>query len=335
MRLKAIFFLAGTALVLTQLPNVTAAQGKGGGKGQGGGQAQGKGHGGGQAKGKSQGKVARPASGVVSGKDRGAGGGNSNPGHAGEAPSEHGSAKGITSPGASGVAKGKGIAKGAARNFNRAVSRSSMPASLRRFVSSNRPQDVILAGAAAHAFARGHGDDFRIEDVGNRTRIANRNGDQLLFLDDQSARDLGRWRVGVLNDDVREGAPAFCRSGAGHPVWGREWCIDKGFGLGSYEDFGWGRTTDVGNILFAPQTYGNSLIGDALAGVLGNTSFNRLALHAITLGLLEPLVGRWVSEPTGPQLLMVNSGAYPVAEVVDVNRDNRADDLLVALRPWY
>jgi hypothetical protein len=27
-------------------------------------------------------------------------------------------------------------------------------------------------------------------------------------------------------------SPAFCRSGAGHPVHGRSWCIDKGFGLG-------------------------------------------------------------------------------------------------------
>jgi hypothetical protein len=27
--------------------------------------------------------------------------------------------------------------------------------------------------------------------------------------------------------------PAFCRSGEGHPVWGREWCLEKGFGLGA------------------------------------------------------------------------------------------------------
>ena len=27
-------------------------------------------------------------------------------------------------------------------------------------------------------------------------------------------------------------SPSFCRSGAGHPVHGRAWCIDKGFGLG-------------------------------------------------------------------------------------------------------
>lgn len=30
--------------------------------------------------------------------------------------------------------------------------------------------------------------------------------------------------------------PAFCRSGQGHPVHGRRWCIEKGFGLGPYRD---------------------------------------------------------------------------------------------------
>jgi hypothetical protein len=35
----------------------------------------------------------------------------------------------------------------------------------------------------------------------------------------------------------REGIPAFCRTGEGHPVFGRRWCIEKGFGLGAY--WGW------------------------------------------------------------------------------------------------
>ena len=26
--------------------------------------------------------------------------------------------------------------------------------------------------------------------------------------------------------------PPFCRSGQGHPVHGRQWCVDKGWGLG-------------------------------------------------------------------------------------------------------
>lgn len=87
-------------------------------------------------------------------------------------------------------------------------------------------------------------------------------------------------------------------------------------------------------LLQLSHVFGNSLIGSALASVLGTTAFNRLALHAVTLGLVEPLAGTWYAEPTGPQLLLVNSGGLPVAELVDVNRDNRADNMLVALRRW-
>lgn len=55
-------------------------------------------------------------------------------------------------------------------------------------------------------------------------------------------RGGGNDRVGrlviVLDDDFlgsqrrRGRGPAFCRSGAGHPVHGRRWCVQKGFGLG-------------------------------------------------------------------------------------------------------
>jgi hypothetical protein len=75
-------------------------------------------------------------------------------------------------------------------------------------------------------------------------------------------------------------------------------------------------------------------MGSALQNLLGTSAFNRLALHAVTLGLVDPLVGRFIGEPTGPQYLVVNSGRYPVAELYDANRDNRWDDLLVALRSW-
>lgn len=166
-------------------------------------------------------------------------------------------------------------------------------------------------------------------------RLANRKGQRLVYLDDESARNLGRWNVDVIDEDLRGGAPSFCRSGAGHPVWGRQWCLDKGFGLGSYQDFRWGRTTDLGDVVFSRGSLRDRLIGSALESALGTRTFNRLALHAVTLGLVEPLTGTWYAEPAGPQLMMVNSGALPVAELVDVNRDYRADNMLVALRPWY
>lgn len=317
--LRGSLLLAGVTMALCQSPYIAAAQGKGGGKGRDGGQPQGQGAV--KEKGKSEGK-ARGGAPAQKQKQAVEPRGRSDEVRAEKAPSR-----------ASSQAD-KGTSKSARKEFTRAAPVSSMPVAMRKFISSGRPRDAIAAGAVAHAFARGHGNDFRIDDADNRVRISNRRGEALVDLDDESARNLGRWSVGVIDDDVRDGAPSFCRSGAGHPVWGRQWCLDKGFGLGSYQDYRWGRTTDVSNIVFPRSGIGSTLGTSALAGLLGSNTFNRLALHAVTLGLLEPLTGRWVSEPTGPQMLMVNSGSYPVAEMVDTNRDFRLEDLLVALLPW-
>ena len=319
--------LAGLAALLVQAPFDAAAQGKGGGKGQGGGQGEGKDRGGGQGKGQSQGK----GSGKVKSQEKSKGQGGRSASDNGRGKENRGSSARASddNPGRS-AAK----AKGSARKFLRAHSPSSMPQSVRRYANSARVHDVMLAAAVSHAFARGRGDDLRFSEAGNGMRLTNRDGEPLVYLDERDARDMGRWRVDVLDDEVREGSPSFCRSGEGHPVWGRQWCLDKGFGLGSYRDYSWGRTHDVGNIVFQPSSIGGSLIGSALESVLGRSAYNRLALHAVTLGLVEPLAGRWISQDTGPRMLMVNSAGYPVAEVVDVNRDNRADDLLVALRSW-
>jgi hypothetical protein len=317
MRLRGPIFLTGLALALSHAPQLTTAQGKGGGKGHGGGGGQAQGKGDGKAKGESQG----PSQGEIS-RQRG------RSDEARAARADRGVAR-------SRPAVGRAVA-GAGRNrFTRQTSLGTMPGSVRRFAASGHPRDIILAAAVSHAFARGRGDELRLVPVGNGVRLANRNGDALVFLDDESARSLGIWRVGVLDNGLREGAPSFCRSGAGHPVWGRQWCIDKGFGLGTYQDFRWGRTTDVGDVFFVPAMFGSPLVGSTLTSVLGSSAFNRLALHAVTLGLVQPLTGMWVAQPTGPRLLMVNSGPMPVAEFVDVNRDNRADNMLVALRPWY
>jgi hypothetical protein len=335
-KLNASVMLAGLAAFLIQAPIDAAAQGKGGGKGQGGGQAEGKGRGGGQGKEQSQGKGSGKAKSQGSGK--GVGGGAAR--DKGRGNEDRGSsARGSDSnPGRGGgnsvAAGGASKSKGSARRFERVNTISTMPQSVRRYAASGRAHDMILAAAASHAFARGRGDDLRFVQSGNGLRLTNRNGEPLVYLDDRDARDMGRWRVDVLDDDVREGSPSFCRSGEGHPVWGRQWCLDKGFGLGSYRDYSWGRTHDVGDIFFQPSSIAGSLVGGALESVLGRTAYNRLALHAVTLGLVDPLAGRWISQDTGPRILLVNSAGYPVAEVVDVNRDNRAVDLLVALRSW-
>jgi hypothetical protein len=231
--------------------------------------------------------------------------------------------------------RGNGEAKGGSRNFKRVVQVNDFKPNLRRFATSNRVPERIAAGALGRGIARGlRDDDVVIRENGNRISLLNRSGVVLVDLDDERARNLGGWRVQPYDDDVKSGAPAFCRSGEGHPVWGREWCVNKGFGLGDYRDVRWGRTTDVRDIIFRPNTDRATLARDVLIGVLGDVVFNRLGLHSLTLGYSEPLTGVWLGEPTGPRVLRLSSGGYPVAEIYDGDRDNRADALVVALKAW-
>ena len=66
----------------------------------------------------------------------------------------------------------------------------------------------------------------RDDDDDDAVILRGRN-DRVVIVD---PRDIER-RYPVTQRQGR--GPAFCRSGAGHPVWGPEWCLEKGWGLGS------------------------------------------------------------------------------------------------------
>ena len=223
-------------------------------------------------------------------------------------------------------------------SFKRAVSTRDLQPSVIRYVRSTRAPERVAAGALAYAFARGIDNTaLIIDNSSDRVRVKNRSGVVLVDLDDDRARNLGAWDVRPYrDDDVKSDGPAFCRSGVGHPVWGRQWCVDKGFGLGRNDEIRWGRTTNsLSDIVFVrPAVDKETLLRDALIATVGNVVLDRLGLHALTMGYTEPVTGYWVAQPTGARVLMLNSGTYPVAEVVDLDRDNRADMMLVALRPW-
>ncbi len=226
-------------------------------------------------------------------------------------------------------------ARGKAGRFKHVVEVSDLKPNLRRYAVSSRIPERIAAGVVSRGIARGlRDDDVVIRTNGDRVSLLNRSGVMLVDLDDERARNLGGWRVSPYDDDVKSGAPSFCRSGTGHPVFGRDWCLDKGFGLGDHDDLRWGRSTDVGDIIFRQDVDRGTLARSVLLGVLGDVVFNRLGLHALTLGYTDPLTGVWLGEPTGPRVLRVTSGNVPIAEIYDDNRDDRADALIVALRPW-
>ncbi len=239
------------------------------------------------------------------------------------------------------VARGQQMApaRGRQQNAGQARAAENTQSEVRpvavRFVSSNRPAEYVTGGAIAYAFARGIPENaLVIVPTGSDVWIRNRQGVALVDLDDDRARNLGIWEVSPLAEPPKQGAPSFCRSGAGHPVWGRQWCLQKGFGLGTSPNVEWAAARDIGNLTFLQPITTSTLTRDALLSLLGPVAFNRLALHALTLGYTDPLTGIWRTDATGPNVLFVNSGQWPIAEVVDENRDQRPDLMLVALRPW-
>ena len=115
--------------------------------------------------------------------------------------------------------------------------------------------------------------------------------------------------------------PKFCQNGQGHPVYGMAWCRQKGYGTNySMRDTGW---RDV--ILRRPR-YGaqGDLNSSLLQQVLGRSVYNRFEDQAYRLGVRSPLEGRWLDMTNG-SVLNLFAGGLQIAEIVDQNRDGRAD----------
>lgn len=213
----------------------------------------------------------------------------------------------------------------------------ALPPSAREMVRSPHPAERMAAGALVRARMRGvEPDRLRIRRDGDRVVVRNGEDELLLDLDERRAQELGHWRMRRMGDERPRGnAPAFCRSGAGHPVWGRDWCIDQGFGLGSERGTIWSRG-DVDDIVFRRPIEREGLDRGGLIDVLGDVVFGRLALQSMLLGYTEPLSGRYVvaGEPDAPRILRVQAGDQAVAELIDRDRDGRVEVLYVSQPRW-
>lgn len=212
---------------------------------------------------------------------------------------------------------------------------SALPPAVRSMAEGARANDRMVAGALARAAARGRQPDaFDVRRIDGDVRVLNRDGEILLALREDRARDLGAWELRRLGDRrPQANAPAFCRSGEGHPVWGREWCLDKGFGLGSRNGLLWSRG-GIDDVRYRWPGDRDRVDRGGLIDVLGDIVVGRLALHALSLGLVTPLTGVYVADPGGPRLLRVRSGEVELAEFVDADRDGRAE-LLYVVQPIY
>lgn len=100
---------------------------------------------------------------------------------------------------------------------------------------TNRDDNVRSRGKSGRVDGRGanssrrSGDARRAESTREREHApveTRRRGGDDIFRD---RRDAGA--------KAKQGnGPPFCRNGNGHPVHGRQWCVDKGWGLGSDRD---------------------------------------------------------------------------------------------------
>ncbi len=145
---------------------------------------------------------------------------------------------------------------------------------------------------------------------------------------DRRGRHDERW------ERNRGNGPAFCRSGAGHPVHGRRWCVEKGFGLGGARmyDARWERRY-WDDVVFGRRWYRHRAdVVDAriLVDVVGPGVYGRLELMRRRMGVRYALTGRWVRPRGGALVLQVRAGPVAVAELTDLNGDGRVDVVLVA-----
>jgi len=154
---------------------------------------------------------------------------------------------------------------------------------------------------------------------GRDARTSRRQGDVDYRYDDRS----GKAKKG--------NGPPFCRNGQGHPVHGRRWCEEKGWGTGSGYD-SWSRA-DWRDVIFRRDPGRQQrMSAPTIAGVLGDVVFGRLAGHGRSQGLGGALEGRWLPLAQGGAVMQLRMGGVPLAELADLNLDGRADMILLSGR---
>jgi hypothetical protein len=136
-----------------------------------------------------------------------------------------------------------------------------------------------------------------------------------------------RVRAAIMRMREQPGSPSFCRSGAGHPVYGRDWCWDRGFRLGDE----WDRNRG-GSARIQPPS-GSPIDQGVMSQMLDASVMTRLQTLRTRLGLTAPLNGSWTETTVGGRLLTVRSGSTLIAEISDRNRDGRADAIWLRALP--
>jgi hypothetical protein len=125
--------------------------------------------------------------------------------------------------------------------------------------------------------------------------------------------------------------PPFCRNGQGHPVHGRRWCEEKGWGTGN--DYGTWSRAGWRDVIFRDSPARQQRMGQpSIAGVLGDVILGRLSGHGRAQGLRGTLDGRWLPLAQGGAVMQLRMGGVPLAELADLNRDGRVETIFLSGR---
>ena len=195
---------------------------------------------------------------------------------------------------------------------------------------------VLMLGVAAPLEAQGRGnsrdrDDDRYEEDDHR--YGDRQGDvERRKGVDRDERGRTTSRQGDRYErNERGNGPSFCRSGRGHPVFGWDWCRERGWDRSNsrypvrWEERGWD------DVIFRRPDDRNTLDRRGLGDILGDVVFGRIDTRRRELGSTGDWLGRWTSTRSGREL-WITAGGVPVARLVDRNGDRRVDSVFLAER---
>lgn len=186
--------------------------------------------------------------------------------------------------------------------------------------------DRVSSSRGSGEVRRGRGSGRTTSESRGRTSDSRRDDGSIWdILGGDRDRDDDDWDDDDYDDRRRKGnGPPFCENGQGHPVHGREWCRDKGYGMGGYDPIWRDRRSNDDIIFRLPrqQDSRRSITGSILDSILGRSVYRNVDGHRRAINLSGPLSGYWLDYG---RILQVRSGDVPVAEYRDLDRDGRVD----------
>jgi hypothetical protein len=196
----------------------------------------------------------------------------------------------------------------------------------------------MLALGASLAIGAATADNASAQSARDRAEAAKRGTEQtrrggvVVRQRDRDRDDDRRWDDRDSDSDRngknkgKKNGPKFCQNGQGHPVHGREWCRQKGYDSG----YGVFSRVDWDDVVLRRGRYDTrrDLNRGTLQDILGSAVLGRFDRQRSRLGYNQPLYGRWVDSDAGAVLRLL-SGAQPIAQIIDRNRDGRADLVLL------